>query len=289
MMYTLASFKDNKVTALITFDAITSLEEKWSANVTTQVVEKGFNISDSVTVEPPTFSIKGIVTSYSIFDMRGEITWVNGAFVPRDYKTEERHITSRDKLIDLISSGGVVTILESKEVYIDDDIDIAYTQTAVSKVREIEDCVITSLTLSQPDSASGAIDISLELQRVMLATVDSKVLEENEVQPTLIPYYSPATQSGSGGSGKASKSEDGEASISDVAIDDAVKVSDAPEGAKAKSAAYLAEERRVQDNLIRLRRIEHSYEVDTWNMKNGGQSNRQDPSNMGPVAGLPNR
>lgn len=290
MMYTLASFKDNKVTALITFDAITSLEEKWSANVTTQVVEKGFNISDSVTVEPPTYSIRGIVTSYSIFDMRGEITWVNGAFVPRDYKTEERHITSRDKLIDLIASGGVVTILESKEVYIDSDDTVAYTQTAVSKVREIEDCVITSLTLSQPDSASGAIDISLELQRVMLATVDSKALEPNEVQPTLIPYYSPATQSGSGsGNSKASKVEDGEASISEVAIDDAVKVSDEPEGAKAKSAAYLAEERRVQDNLIRLRRIEHSYEVDIWNMKNGGQSNRQDPSNMGPVAGLPNR
>lgn len=251
MMYTLASFKDNKVTALITFDAITSLEEKWSANVTTQVVEKGFNISDSVTVEPPTFSIKGIVTSYSIFDMRGEITWVNGAFVPRDYKTEERHITSRDKLIDLIASGGVVTILESKEVYIADDDTIAYTQTAVSKVREIEDCVITSLTLSQPDSASGAIDISLELQRVMLATVDSKALEPNEVQPTLIPYYSPATQSGSGGSGstKASKTEEEGVSLGEV-IDDPL----APEADKVveKSSNYkhgLAEHRQIMNRI----------------------------------------
>lgn len=241
MMYTLASFKDNKVTALITFDAITSLEEKWSANVTTQVVEKGFNISDSVTVEPPTFSIKGIVTSYSIFDMRGEITWVNGSFVPRDYKTEERHITSRNKLIDLISSGGVVTILESKEVYIDSDDTVAYTQTAVSKVREIEDCVITSLILSQPDSASGAIDISLELQRVMLATVDSKVLEENEVQPTLIPYYSPATQSGSGGGEGKTKSSNGEeVSIADTAIEDAIKVSDTPESSKGDSAEKVS-------------------------------------------------
>lgn len=240
MMYTLASFKDNKVTALITFDAITSLEEKWSANVTTQVVEKGFNISDSVTVEPPTYSIRGIVTSYSIFDMRGEITWVNGAFVPRDYKTEERHITSRDKLIDLIASGGVVTILESKEVYIDDDENIAYTQTAVSKVREIEDCVITSLTLSQPDSASGAIDISLELQRVMLATVDSKALEENEVQPTLIPYYSPATQSGSGGEGKTKTSSGEEVSIANTEIEDAIKVSDTPEASKGYSSEKLA-------------------------------------------------
>ena len=250
MMYTLASFKDNKVTALITFDAITSLEEKWSANVTTQVVEKGFNISDSVTVEPPTYSIRGIVTSYSIFDMRGEITWVNGAFVPRDYKAEE-HITSRNKLIDLISSGGVVTILESKEVYIDDDIDIAYTQTAVSKVREIEDCVITSLTLSQPDSASGAIDISLELQRVMLATVDSKALEPDEVQPSLIPYYSPATQSGSGGAGstKASNTEEEGVSLGEV-VDDPL----APEEDKVveKSSNYkhgLAEHRQIMNSI----------------------------------------
>ena len=251
MMYTLASFKDNKVTALITFDAITSLEEKWSANVTTQVVEKGFNISDSVTVEPPTYSIKGIVTSYSIFDMRGEITWVNGAFVPRDYKTEERHITSRDKLIDLISSGGVVTILESKEVYIDSNDTVAYTQTAVAKVREIEDCVITSLTLSQPDSASGAIDISLELQRVMLATVDSKALEPNEVQPALIQYYSPATQSGSGGSGstKASKTEEEAVSLVEV-MDDPLASEE--EKAVEKTSNYkhgLAEHNQIMKGL----------------------------------------
>ncbi|QFP93510.1 hypothetical protein [Edwardsiella phage vB_EtaM_ET-ABTNL-9] len=219
MMYTLVSFKDNKVAALITFDAVTSLEEKWSATVTTQVVEKGFNISDSVTVEPPTYSIKGIVTSYSIFDMRGEITWINGAFAPRDYKSEDRHIASRDQLISLISTGKVVTILESTDVFIDTDIDVAYRQTAVSKIREIEDCVITSLSLTQPDSASGAIDISLELQKVVLATVETKELAPDEVQPTLVPYYAPDTQSGSGGKTKASKTEEEGTSLEQV-IDD---------------------------------------------------------------------
>ena len=284
MMYTLASFKDNKVTALITFDAITSLEEKWSANVTTQVVEKGFNISDSVTVEPPTFSIKGIVTSYSIFDMRGEITWVNGAFVPRDYKTEERHITSRNKLIDLISSGGVVTILESKEVYIDSDDTVAYTQTAVSKVREIEDCVITSLILSQPDSASGAIDISLELQRVMLATVDSKALEPNEVQPTLIPYYSPATQSGSGGSGKTSKAEDGgEGGFNNTDIEDAVSVSDAAEGPKGDSAEKA---KYIREKNARIRKNDElavMYQSAINDLNTGGDGKLR-KTNLGPFA-----
>lgn len=284
MMYTLASFKDNKVTALITFDAITSLEEKWSANVTTQVVEKGFNISDSVTVEPPTYSIRGIVTSYSIFDMRGEITWVNGAFVPRDYKTEERHITSRDKLIDLIASGGVVTILESKEVYIDSDDTVAYTQTAVSKVREIEDCVITSLTLSQPDSASGAIDISLELQRVMLATVNSKALEPDEVQPSLIPYYSPATQSGSGGSGKTSKAEDGgEGSFNNTDIEDAVSVPDSPEGPKADSAEKA---KYIREKNARVRKSDElavMYKSAINDIKTGGDGDLR-KTNLGPFA-----
>lgn len=250
MMYTLASFKDNKVSALITFDAITSLEEKWSANVTTQVVEKGFNISDSVTVEPPTYSIKGIVTSYSIFDMRGEITWVNGAFVPRDYKSEERHITSRDQLISLISTGKVVTILESSSVFIDSDNDVAYQQTAVSKIREIDDCVITSLTLSQPDSASGAIDISLELQKVILANVEVKELTPDEVQPTLIPYYSPATQSGGGGEGKTKSSSEDEVSVADATIEDSVNVSDEAKKEVPDSPQKLAYINNARNRII---------------------------------------
>ena len=283
MMYTLASFKDNKVSALITFDAITSLEEKWSANVTTQVVEKGFNISDSVTVEPPTYSIKGIVTSYSIFDMRGEITWVNGAFVPRDYKSEERHITSRDQLISLISTGKVVTILESSSVFIDSDNDVAYQQTAVSKIREIDDCVITSLTLSQPDSASGAIDISLELQKVILANVEVKELTPDEVQPTLVPYYAPVTQSGSDGKTKASKSEDGEASIGETEIDDAIKVSDEPNGPKADTAERSA---FWKDTNARIRKTEElavKLKSAINDLKTGGDGELRD-TNLGPWA-----
>lgn len=283
MMYTLASFKDNKVSALITFDAITSLEEKWSANVTTQVVEKGFNISDSVTVEPPTYSIKGIVTSYSIFDMRGEITWVNGAFVPRDYKSEERHITSRDQLISLISTGKVVTILESSSVFIDSDNDIAYQQTAVSKIREIDDCVITSLTLSQPDSASGAIDISLELQKVILANVEVKELTPDEVQPTLVPYYAPVTQSGSDGKTKASKSEDGEASIGETEIDDAIKVSDEPNGPKADTPERSA---FWKDTNARIRKTEElavKLKSAINDLKTGGDGELRD-TNLGPWA-----
>lgn len=283
MMYTLASFKDDKVSALITFDAITSLEEKWSASVTTQVVEKGFNISDSVTVEPPTYSIKGIVTSYSIFDMRGEITWVNGAFVPRDYKSEERHITSRDQLISLISTGKVVTILESSSVFIDSDNDIAYQQTAVSKIREIDDCVITSLTLSQPDSASGAIDISLELQKVILANVEVKELTPDEVQPTLVPYYAPVTQSGSDGKTKASKSEDGEASIGETEIDDAIKVSDEPNGPKADTAERSA---FWKDTNARIRKTEElavKLKSAINDLKTGGDGELRD-TNLGPWA-----
>lgn len=283
MMYTLASFKDNKVSALITFDAITSLEEKWSANVTTQVVEKGFNISDSVTVEPPTYSIKGIVTSYSIFDMRGEITWVNGAFAPRDYKSEERHITSRDQLISLISTGKVVTILESSSVFIDSDNDVAYQQTAVSKIREIDDCVITSLTLSQPDSASGAIDISLELQKVILANVEVKELAPDEVQPTLVPYYAPVTQSGSDGKTKASKSEDGEASIGETEIDDAIKVSDEPNGPKADTPERAAFWRDTNARIRKTDELAVKLKSAINDLNTGGNGELRD-SNFGPLA-----
>ena len=60
MIYTLVRRKGEDIDAIISFDSISSFDESWSATVTTQTVEKGFNISDNINIEPPTYDIRAI-------------------------------------------------------------------------------------------------------------------------------------------------------------------------------------------------------------------------------------
>lgn len=244
MIYTLMRKEGEEVTTLINFDAVTSVQEKWSAKVTTQTVESGFDISDSVTVDPPTYSLIGIVTSYSIFNLGGEISWNGDGFEVQAEDSEERHISIRNEIMNLISNGAVVTLIESSESTSNTDKKIAYQDITSGWNREIPYCVITSASFTPPDSGTGAFIVSLELQRVFIATVVTEELHPNDVAPVVVPYYSEATSSSSSGSGKSSSKskKDGE----DLDTSDIAQIEEIDEdlGSEVvqKSAAYTARE-----------------------------------------------
>ena len=212
MIYTLLRKEGEEITTLISFDAITSVEEKWSAKVTSQTVESGFDISDSITVDPPTFNLSGVVTSYSIYDTSSEISWNGTDFVIKNNPQDERHISLRNDILEIISKGVVITLVESLETSSNPNKKIAYEETVAGWNREIPYCVITSASFSPPDSGFGAFNVSLELQRVFIASVVTDELHPNDVAPVVVPYYSEATSSsGSGDSkGSAKDKKDGE-------------------------------------------------------------------------------
>ena len=186
MIYTIVRKDDNdKIDAIISFDSITSMDESWNATVTSQTVEYGFNISDNTNIESPTYNISSTISSYSLFRKDREITW-NG----EEFKTESEpnlnyHIEVREQLIKVFSDRKLVTLIESSVNSDNTNDKVKVEELKSGYFKEIEDCIITSLSFSHPDTGSGAIKVDIKLQKIVMANVAITELAEGEKRALL--------------------------------------------------------------------------------------------------------
>ena len=186
MIYTIVRKDDNdKIDAIISFDSITSMDESWNATVTSQTVEYGFNISDNTNIESPTYNISSTISSYSLFRKDREITW-NG----EEFKTESEpnlnyHIEVREQLIKVFSDRKLVTLIESSVNSDSTNDKVKVEELKSGYFKEIDDCIITSLSFSHPDTGSGAIKADIKLQKIVMANVAITELAEGEKRALL--------------------------------------------------------------------------------------------------------
>ena len=186
MIYTIVRKDDNdKIDAIISFDSITSMDESWNATVTSQTVEYGFNISDNTNIEAPTYNISSTISSYSLFRKDREITW-NG----EEFKTESEpnlnyHIEVREQLIKVFSDRKLVTLIESSVNSDNTNDKVKVEELKSGYFKEIDDCIITSLSFSHPDTGSGAIKADIKLQKIVMANVTITKLAEGEKRALL--------------------------------------------------------------------------------------------------------
>lgn len=198
MIYTLISKDiDDNIKAIISFDAVTSFDESWSATVTTQTVEKGFNISDNVNVEPPTYSIDAIISSYSLFNIENEIVWDGREFVGNENSQINSHIIARDELISLFKDRSIITVAESTNNSNALNPITKHEELQGGHYREIENCIINSLSIGHPDSGTGAFYVSLKIQQIFTATVFITELPEGEATPSVRPLLAEEKNEGS--------------------------------------------------------------------------------------------
>lgn len=186
MIYTIVRKDDNgKIDAIISFDSITSMDESWNATVTSQTVEYGFNISDNTNIEAPTYNISAVLSSYSLFKKDREIVWDGEEFSSDGEPNLNYHIEVRDQMIRVFSDRKVVTLIESS-VNSENANDIAKIEELKSGYfKEIEDCVISSLSFSHPDTGTGAIRADIKLQKIVMANVAITELAEGEKRALL--------------------------------------------------------------------------------------------------------
>lgn len=188
MIYTIVrKDKANKIDSIISFDSISSIDESWNATVTSQTVEYGFNITDNINIESPTFSINAILSSYSLFAKNREIVWDGSSFNTEGEANLNYHIDARDWLIKVFSDRKVVTLIESS-INSSDENDVTFVNEIKSGYfKEIEDCIITSLNFSQPDSGTGAIFVNMNLQKITIAKVAIEELRDGEKRALVRP------------------------------------------------------------------------------------------------------
>lgn len=188
MIYTLVRKNSaNVIDSIMSFDSISSFDESWSATVTTQTVEKGFNISDNITIDPQSYDIQAVLSSYTLFDTNKEIVW-DGETFNSEVTDKDRHIVARDKLIKLFTDRSVLTILESTANSTSEGLVFKEQELKSAHFKEIDNCVITSLAISNPDNATGAFLVSLKLQKVYVAYVTTVEVAEGQMTKLLQSY-----------------------------------------------------------------------------------------------------
>lgn len=186
MIYTLIR-KDGEgnVDAVISFDSVTASSEAHTATVTTQTVENGFNITDNISIEPATYDIEAIISSYSLFNIDKEIVWNGEAFEVEDSTNTKAHTVARDEIIRIFEERSILTLVESTANSGDSDYAKRYEELQSEHFKETNNCVMTSLSISHPSDGTGAFYVSFKLQKIHVAVVSTVQLTESEMSPAL--------------------------------------------------------------------------------------------------------
>ena len=180
------------INGVISFDCIKSFSESRSATVSTQTVEKGFNISDNINIEPVQFTLDGYISSYYLKDDENEIVWDGSRFKTNnsDSKTYT-HARVRDSLIAFFEERNVFTLMESEYGSTNKDITENYNEQKRGYYKEYENCVLTSMDFSVPEASSEVFSISMKMQKITIAVVQERRLEKGEMG--VLQKYRPNT------------------------------------------------------------------------------------------------
>lgn len=226
MIYTIAEKYDkDTVGSIFSFDSISSIDEAHSSTISSQTVEKGTEVTDHINIEPTTYSIDAIITSYSLFDKGTEIIWDGEQFIG-GFSEGDSHIKARDALVSLFKRAQILTLIESSQNSNAEDAQVRYKELTVGYVKEIDNLVMTSLSISNISSGSGAFLVAIKLQQINIAYIDKSELQEGEMLPALIGLNK-VESSGGNSNKKDSETEDGSPpanlSMEDAPVEDIPK------------------------------------------------------------------
>ena len=266
MIYTLVrKDRGGNVDSIISFDSVSSMDEAWTATVSTQTVEKGFNISDNINIEPEVYSIEAIISSYSLFIKEKEISWDGSSFRSRGQSDKQSHVKAREEIIKIFKEGSVLSLLETTANSVSSNLGEKYKELRSGYVKEIEDCVITSMSISHPSEGTGAFFVSLKLQKIYTASVRVEELPEGQSVPLLTPMQ--AKEASVASTSSAGKTVDGVGGVDGVdgvgGVDEsmAMRPEDGSIPKPSKSPAGMSWEDGysiLQRDLSRMREVQAS-------------------------------
>lgn len=190
MIYTLVVRNEQGVMETnLTFDSVASYSENWSGTVSKSTVESGFPIADHINIENPVFNISGVLSAYSIFSDNREVYWNGEDFVASSEQSSvDQHIEAKKSLIKVVSSGTVVTLLESKTNSFLSDKNQKYEKILSGKVNEYNNCVITDLSFEVSENTqNSAIKVSMKIEQLNIARTETTQLSEQEMQKEIVP------------------------------------------------------------------------------------------------------
>lgn len=187
MIYSLVVYDNSlNVTDVISFSAVTSVDESYRAQTTDNVVEYGFVISDHIISSSPELSLDVILSAYSIFSDSLLLEWNGTEFVTTNAvsgaSTEDDHLLMKQKLIDIIKKRQLFTLLiTKKDSYVAEP--TAKSQDLMnSVVAKFPNCVITALDFNDKANSASAVFAKLTVKQIRVAKTEKFDVDPNTVK-----------------------------------------------------------------------------------------------------------
>lgn len=188
MIYSFVKYAKDGTTVerVFSFDVVQNFTENWQATVSKSAVESGFLISDNITLENPTFAIKGVLSSYSIFDETKEIVWNGEDFVQESQNVDLlRHITLRNDLKTLFLCRGFFTLLESENNSFESDDATKAESLKSGYSQEYRNCVLTNFSVDYTTGTNNVVFVDMMIEQLNIATVVTTELKDSQLTPRL--------------------------------------------------------------------------------------------------------
>lgn len=257
MIYTLLiKNSDGQTSSVISFSSVRSFSESLGATTTDNVVEYGFPVSDHMLVNNIVFDLDVIVTGFSVFNDDLELFWNGTDFVtnaPEQLAAQNAHLIMRKQLKDLILNRIVFSLLISENNSFITDINAKESQLRKSLVDEYNNCVCTSLVLSDSEATSGAIFAKLNIKQIRAALIKTRELQQGErvrqidrIAPTPTAQVQNSSESANGKDGNG----DADLSKENKAIKDGIDQGKLPKSGETGLTQAEINRRQVASNTI---------------------------------------
>ena len=187
MIYTLIKYnQDNDLEAIFSFESVSSYSESWTGTVAKSTTEQGFPYADHINIENPVFEINATFSDYSLFNTENEIYWDGEDFVSnREDRSVSSSVQLKQEIVGWFVGRGTFHLWQTSENSFSRDANEKLTELKSSYVQHYENCVITDINVSESESISSAYSIKMKIEQLNIATVQTRQLSKDELQPAL--------------------------------------------------------------------------------------------------------
>lgn len=186
MIYNLIVYDNDKnVTDVVTFSSVLSFNEQYQSEVTENIVEYGFKISDHIITKSVDISCDAMVSDYSIYDDGLELYWDGEKFVNSNSVNNQqitgKNLTVKQALIDIVQKRKLFSLIITDTV----SQGVGFEDTASSlkerSVQSFNNCVMPSLVFPVREGTYGVLFASFTIKQIRVAKTLTSSIDKNTI------------------------------------------------------------------------------------------------------------
>lgn len=197
MNYSLIIYnEDREVTDVISFTSVTQFSESYTSEITENIVEYGFSVSDHITTKAPDISIEGMVSDYTLQNPDLQLDW-NGSDFTTSLSTQggdqtDYHLLIKRALLSVVKERKVFTLVVTRDQNYYGTVSEKSSAMLSSAVDTFTNCLMPNLSFPVKDGVSGAFFFNMTIKQVRVA-ITSTTNFDSSGTPLVVPVVAKST------------------------------------------------------------------------------------------------